>query len=301
MTNRRATPRLGFMTDRPPENEGWWLASDGKWYPPESRPAPPPPSPQWSAPSPQQPAVVPTASMRSLSRGLTGTLVGFLWASAVTFSIAAIAYGSYWGTWKRWTTSSLGGTLSDLVEAEEVAVGAFGLAGIVFMVTAVLFLVWSHQAYNSALSLGATETRWASGWAVGGWFIPLANLIIPKLVLGEVERISDSSNGVPPIGQRWQDVRAGALSGWWWAFWVAATVMLWVASGIGSFVTTLTDDLFGAELAALTIACVAMAVSGVLGALFVSAIGRRLSRGTAIPATAAPLQSSPVTAADVRG
>ena len=56
--------------------------------------------------------------------------------------------------------------------------------------------------------------RWTSGWAIGGWFIPCANLVIPFLVVRDIwRRTPDSVHGAvgsPGMGLLW---------GWWitWA------------------------------------------------------------------------------------
>ncbi len=59
-----------------------------------------------------------------------------------------------------------------------------------FTVGAVLLMVWLNLAYKAGQSRGAIDRTWSSGWTVGAWFIPFANLAIPKLVVNEVDRMS---------------------------------------------------------------------------------------------------------------
>jgi hypothetical protein len=272
------------MTETGQPGEGWWLASDGNWYPPESRPAPPPPpappshSPQQYLPANQQPW------LRPLSRGLTGTLVGFLWAAAAAYAATAVTYYLYWSAWRRWNPASffLGDSarFTDLLDAENLANGMAAIAGLLFIVAVILFIIWSNHAYKTARSLGPTQTKWSPGWAVGGWFIPFANLIIPKQVLGEVERIADPRSGPAPIGDRWKTVKSSGLGIFWWILWVAANVAYGVRAGFASAADGINDDLYGMLLVVTALAMSLVALAGVGGALHVSTVGRDLAERT---------------------
>ena len=61
---------------------------------------------------------------------------------------------------------------------------------------------------------GTCKTR--PGWAVGWWFIPLANLAMPCVAMLELDRRS-TPDGAPR--------RAGPLLGCWWAGWLAAGIV----------------------------------------------------------------------------
>jgi hypothetical protein len=58
------------------------------------------------------------------------------------------------------------------------------LASIVQLVTyvigGVVFIVWFHRAYGNLGALGVDRPRHGRGWAIGAWFIPIANVFIPK-------------------------------------------------------------------------------------------------------------------------
>src|SRR5215471_18570518 len=57
-------------------------------------------------------------------------------------------------------------------------------AGLVFLVgTAVVFLLWMYRARANADVYRGSERRLGAYWAVGGWFVPLANLVLPLLVM----------------------------------------------------------------------------------------------------------------------
>ena len=54
----------------------------------------------------------------------------------------------------------------------------------------IVFIAWLHRARVNLETLAPAALRWRPGWAVGGWLIPLANLVIPVLVVSEVDRVS---------------------------------------------------------------------------------------------------------------
>jgi hypothetical protein len=74
--------------------------------------------------------------------------------------------------------------------------------------TFVTFLIWLYQARENLDLRGETGMRWAKGWAIGGWFIPLADLVIPARVVGEV-----SARSRPGAIRSWTMPRV--VTGWW--------------------------------------------------------------------------------------
>lgn len=183
-----------------------------------------------------------------VTMGFTKTVAGFLFATAVAFGIAAGAYLDAGDEYAAYLDSPP--PPSDDISASLAADGVYGLAALGMLVSAVLFLVWFNKAYKAAATRGATGTKWSSGWSIGGWFIPFANLAIPKLVMNEIDRISHPANGIPPIGERWKDQPRLTSSDLWWASWILANgatviqttlvdlgdssdVVLWAAVGSG--------------------------------------------------------------------
>ncbi|BCJ42847.1 hypothetical protein GCM10010168_04130 [Actinoplanes ianthinogenes] len=59
----------------------------------------------------------------------------------------------------------------------------------VFLFTVVTFLVWLHRASTNLWNTGH-RLKWRPGWAIGAWFIPLANLVLPLLVFREIDQQS---------------------------------------------------------------------------------------------------------------
>jgi hypothetical protein len=167
------------------------------------------------------------------------------------------------------------------------AAGFLGLAGLVLFI---LLLVWGSQAYRSLGRSGAEGRSWSPGWAVGGWFIPLAGAIIPRLVLSEVERIAHPDSGPPPVGERWRRQPLLGIGLAWWFLLIAAGVVAGVGIGVigagtlvvgegADAVTTITDGVLYRNGLVVVAAGVALAgIAQLLGAAYFRAMGERLLR-----------------------
>lgn len=82
--------------------------------------------------------------------------------------------------------------------------------------TAVVWLIWQHQATANLWARAEPGMRTTPGWAVGWWFIPVANLWMPFVAMRELDRRSMGREAAP---------RSGALVGVWWLVWVAAWLL----------------------------------------------------------------------------
>lgn len=141
--------------------------------------------------------VDPFAKVRSLG----GTLVVLLGIRAamrvlnyVTFRVAVPAGP---------ITAEQGDTLRML------DLGLLGLENLVTLVAMITFLVWIYRVFVAIRNTGGS-TSWSPGTAVGGWFIPLANAILPWLTVRDALK----SLGKPT-----------ALAGAWWLTWLLVIPM----------------------------------------------------------------------------
>src|SRR5262245_12865276 len=62
-------------------------------------------------------------------------------------------------------------------------------------VGAACFIPWFHRAHKNVTSWH--KTRWSSGWAIGGWFVPFANLVVPYMVAKEITSYSGPEEAPP--------------------------------------------------------------------------------------------------------
>ena len=85
---------------------------------------------------------------------------------------------------------------------------------------AITSLRWHHRAQANLADAGLVGLRWSPTWAVLGWLIPYANLVVPFLVMRETWR---GSHARAPTGWEAQPVPAW-LNGWW-ALWVGGSLL----------------------------------------------------------------------------
>ncbi|MGW4367811.1 DUF4328 domain-containing protein [Nocardia takedensis] len=104
----------------------------------------------------------------------------------------------------------------------EVKVGAgLFIGGILYLLLlwplfGVLVIRWLVRARANAELLSPTGHRLSARWAVAGWFVPLANAVLPLLVVIDVVRASGP------------DGRGSRATGVWWASWLVAWSLLLV-------------------------------------------------------------------------
>jgi len=90
------------------------------------------------------------------------------------------------------------------------------IAGVQFLVAVgaiIAFSLWTHRATRNLPALGGRGLRFTPGWAVGWFFIPLANFVMPYLVFAEIWRHSDpQQRNLDGSG----DKKTSPLVGCWW-------------------------------------------------------------------------------------
>ena len=111
-------------------------------------------------------------------------------------------------------------TLNDL---REMAVAL--LSVLVYIATVVAFSMWIHRAYSNLPALGNPKQglEYSPRWAVGGFFIPFANLVIPFKVTREIWNKSDPNIRSDDDFMFAQPASA-PLVGVWWTFWIITNV-----------------------------------------------------------------------------
>lgn len=130
-------------------------------------------------------------------RSLGGTLIVML---ALRASMRAVTYVIHR------VTSPPAGVIDDqqLTSMRMVEGGLMGIENLVTLVAMITFLVWIHAVFVAIRASGRT-TSWSPGWAVGGWFVPLANAVLPWLTVRDALK----ALGKPT-----------ALAGAWWIAWL---------------------------------------------------------------------------------
>jgi hypothetical protein len=78
---------------------------------------------------------------------------------------------------------------------------------------------WSFRCRVIAGTMPVGPFRWSPGWAACGWFVPIANLFVPFLVIRELW----STSG--PMRDRW-------IVAAWWAVWIADLLFFWLSGSV---------------------------------------------------------------------
>ncbi len=60
------------------------------------------------------------------------------------------------------------------------------LASAVSLATVVVWLVWQHRSQSNLFAARLAGLRYTPGWAVGWWFVPFANLVMPFRTMREL-------------------------------------------------------------------------------------------------------------------
>ena len=99
--------------------------------------------------------------------------------------------------------------------------GPYGAVALVqsglFIVTAIVILRWIYFACTNAVAMGARDMMVTPGWAVGVYFVPVANLVMPFQSMREIWKGSTRP-------QDWEIVKAPAVIAWWWLFWLTSNI-----------------------------------------------------------------------------
>ena len=182
-------------------------------------------------------------------------------------------------------------SLEDVDDMVAVVGLAFVVVAGLMIAVFVLTIVWQWRLAKNHELLGRPDTPFGPGWAIGAWFIPLANFVIPILQLRDLWK--GSAPGLPRGSPAWKRQSTGALLWVWWGLFVASFVIEWVSS-IG--VDEETDELaeVTGQLDRLTgVAVVAYSLRIAAAILFILVIKRLTARQEAAVAEATLVGPAP--------
>jgi hypothetical protein len=114
--------------------------------------------------------------------------------------------------------------LATIAEAEDSEGAAFAFGTFTFLMvfpTFLAWLLWQYRAHTNLRALGASGLSYSPGWAVGWWFIPFANVVMPYLTVRELWKASD-----PDVGAvDWKARGGAAIVGVWWGLRLVAQAL----------------------------------------------------------------------------
>jgi Domain of unknown function (DUF4328) len=96
--------------------------------------------------------------------------------------------------------------------------GLGSLVSLAQLATGVLWLVWQHRAQSDLYARRVPGLRYTPGWAVGWWFVPFANLVMPLVCMRELFGATATGSG--------QRVRRDWRLPAWWGLYLCGIVAL---------------------------------------------------------------------------
>jgi hypothetical protein len=104
-----------------------------------------------------------------------------------------------------------------------------------YLACVICFLLWLYRASRNIQALGAEKVEHSPRGAIGWWFVPIANLFKPYIVLKEIYQASKSSQDQP---RRWKLKPVPAVFGWWWGCWLLGQMGSRAVTRLGGNVET---------------------------------------------------------------
>jgi len=204
-----------------------------------------------------------------------------MWATGGMAAIAGVMAFVALGSFENYIDSRAGSAAeraayNDWVDLDDAFQGVVAFGWFVAIALFVVTVVWMHKAHRATQRLWRGPRKWSSGWTVGGWFIPFANYVIPKMVMNEIERIAKARRRNGMVDASWRHEPTAVL-GWLW--WIGASVgFLAIASGSGlSDDTNASTSDIQAGYAIAGLGGLGLAVALGLGAIYMRRVGSRLT------------------------
>lgn len=151
------------------------------------------------------------------------TTIGLLVAFTIAASIDVVAQSAILGYI---ATFSLAETIPSFRLAYNLHY-ANDVAGLLFLTTGMFYFAWKYRAYRNLHVIRTGELKYSHTWAVGGYFVPFANIVVPFRVMREIIRESKATIAVE------------FLMTWWIAFLVAQIAIELTPTDLETFVVPL--------------------------------------------------------------
>ena len=188
----------------------------------------------------------------------------------LTSAVLAVALGNRIAVVRDIRAGELGDVVNRAHDADDFVSGAATVFALNQLAIVVVFIIWLYRAAKNNEGLRRSKPRFSAGWSIGAWFIPLANLVIPVLIVQDLWRGADSSR--PRGDPDWRRAPGSVLVGLWWAA-ALLSVIRFAASGSGFDNGTLADIERSNTIALIGV--VFTGIAAVLGLWVVRALTRR--------------------------
>jgi hypothetical protein len=191
----------------------------GSDLPPPPLVPPPMPGPNLSAPAPGSGATSAAAVGPQGIRSLRGLTTALTWVVAVEVLALLAVVGAVVNRLVKLDALEQDpfslSHYSDYRHADDAVGSAAGWMFVIAVAIAVLCMIYLFRASQNTERWATTRPTWAPGWTIGAWFIPLANLVLPLLVVREIWLRSTRALG-----------GAGRVFAWWFTFVAGAALII---------------------------------------------------------------------------
>lgn len=224
----------------------------------EANAAPPPPSLAMPISGPRAVLQSPVGLGRAVVTLLCLVLACDVVVVAVSFNLKRVVDNLEGGDVSR-------SFLADVARIERWLTHVGGLLTLMNLATAALFIVWFYRVRGNAQVFAPDLLTRGRGWAVGGWFIPIGNLWIPRGIAAEVWQASRKD---PYSG----DERLASPVNLWWT----SLLVTWFLDRFANYRADKAESL--AELSAATDLLIVWALVDIAAAVLAIVFVHRLTQ-----------------------
>ena len=143
-----------------------------------------------------------------------------------------------------------------------------------YVLSTLTFLRWQYNVSANVSALTGKRPAITPRWAVGSWFVPLANFVVPYWATKELWRTSDPdevAEGLPTVAQplRFEQLSSSLIVKWWVLFWGMLLARAWAwhytrqAHDLGDWVMACWFELMASALTALAAWWAMSLISGI--------------------------------------
>jgi uncharacterized protein DUF4328 len=190
-----------------------------------------PPPPGW-VPIYEPTPLVPVRRMAPIDHYAQWTIAA-LWTAALVNVATWVVLGLHW-PWR------MDARLGLLGGAPTIVMVLLVLGTIAGLLSRAVLIAWLYRARSNVDVFPDAQPDWRRGWVFGSWFIPIANLFLPYMVIADVARNSadevtgrETSSQTARVWLWWTMGKLQSLLGGFW-LWIGTP---WLIIGLAQYTT----------------------------------------------------------------
>lgn len=136
-------------------------------------------------------------------------------------------------------SDEIGSLLDTLAVLENVGTLLPIISLISFIVCAVLIGIWTNRSHHNARSLDIEGLTVSPAWAVGSYFVPIANLFLPYRAMKQLWLGSLNAAEAKPV--------SAVLPAVWWTLWLGGTIVSRISDRMSDYIEKSADTAASTE------------------------------------------------------